>query len=347
MTKASPTVSVIIPNYNYARALRPCLESVLAQTYDNLEILLVDDCSTDDSASVAAELGIRIIRTPYNMGAPAARNLGAGQASGEVLLFVDSDVALNPDAVVNAVRLLESSPDIGAVCGNYDPVPLFRDSLVEEYRCLQQYYWLAEDEGTITTSYTAILAISADLFAAVGGFDPRLRHTENAEFGHRLSRTHQVRLTSAVRGRHDYDDSLRVVMSKVFTRARLHIPLYLRRPELSGGFSSGPRAWGSMATLAALFSIPLPVLFGPLFAAVPLSLLAIAIGCDVPMYRFVLRRRGPGFLGYFLAMHGLVNATVGLAALAGGVQWLSSSSFRRMYDRAPTPPAPGQAVEHR
>jgi cellulose synthase/poly-beta-1,6-N-acetylglucosamine synthase-like glycosyltransferase len=76
------------------------------------------------------------------------RNFGARHAIGDVLVFVDSDVALRPDAVANAVRLLVSDPQIGAVCGNYDPVPLFRDSLVEEYRCLQQYWWLAVDEGT-------------------------------------------------------------------------------------------------------------------------------------------------------------------------------------------------------
>jgi glycosyltransferase involved in cell wall biosynthesis len=326
-------VSVIIPNYNYAKALRPCLESVRAQTYRDLEVLLVDDHSTDDSASVAAQMGFSVIHTPYNMGAPAARNLGAEQATGDILVFVDSDVELKPDAVANAVELLESDPRIGAVCGNYDPVPLFRDSLVEEYRCLQQYWWLAEDEGTITTSYTAILAIRADLFASIGGFDGRLRHTENAEFGHRLSRTHEVRLTSTVRGRHDYDESLRVVLSKVFTRARLHIPLYMRRSDLSGGFSSGPRAWGSMATLAALLAVVVPVLFGPWFAVLPAVLFVVALWCDRKMYRFVLGQRGFLFLGYFVAMHVLVNLTVATAAFVGGAQWLLSGSFRSMYDR--------------
>lgn len=331
----STKVSLIIPNYNYAKALRPCLESVRAQTYHDLEVLLVDDHSTDDSASVAERLGFSVLRLPANVGAPAARNIGARHATGEILVFVDSDVRLNPDAVANAVALLESDERIGAVCGNYDPVPLFRDSLVEEYRCLQQYWWLAEDEGVITTSYTAILAIRADLFASIGGFDPRLRHTENAEFGHRLSRTHEIRLTSAVRGRHDYDDSLRVVLSKVFTRARLHIPLYLRRPDLSGGFSSGPRAWGSMATLAAALVVALPLLFGPWFTVAPAALFAIALWCDRKLYRFVAGERGPVFLGYFVAMHVLVNLTVASAAVIGGVQWLLSGSFRSMYENAP------------
>ncbi|HEX9336802.1 MAG TPA: glycosyltransferase family 2 protein [Pseudonocardiaceae bacterium] len=333
------SVSVIIPNYNYAKALRPCLESVRAQSYPGLEVLLVDDHSTDDSASVAESLGFSIIRTSHNMGAPAARNLGARHATGEILVFVDSDVRLEPDAVANAVALLESDARIGAVCGNYDPVPLFRDSLIEEYRCLQQYWWLAEDEGVITTSYTAILAIRADLFASIGGFDARLRHTENAEFGHRLSRTHEVRLTSTVRGRHDYDDSLRVVLSKVFTRARLHIPLYLRRPDLSGGFSSGTRAWGSMATLAAVLTVAVPVLFSPLFTVLPAALFALAIWCDRPMYRFVRHQRGQLFLGYFVATHLLVNLTVATAAVVGGAQWLLSGSFRAMYDHPPATPA--------
>ncbi|GAB3845310.1 hypothetical protein GCM10029963_23440 [Micromonospora andamanensis] len=63
-----PLVSVIVPNYNYARALHLCLDSLRAQTYPHLEIIVVDDCSTDDSVAVAEAHGARVTRTPYNGG---------------------------------------------------------------------------------------------------------------------------------------------------------------------------------------------------------------------------------------------------------------------------------------
>jgi glycosyltransferase involved in cell wall biosynthesis len=105
-----PLVSIIVPNYNYARTLRLCLRAIRAQTYEPLEVLVVDDCSTDNSAQIARSMGVRVVRTPHNAGVAAARNLGAEHAGGEILIFVDSDVAMNPDAVANAVALLAAEP---------------------------------------------------------------------------------------------------------------------------------------------------------------------------------------------------------------------------------------------
>jgi glycosyltransferase involved in cell wall biosynthesis len=77
MSQASPLVSIIIPNFNYARTLPLCIEAARAQTYAPVEILCVDDRSTDGSAQVAAQAGVPVLRTPTNSGPAAARNLGA------------------------------------------------------------------------------------------------------------------------------------------------------------------------------------------------------------------------------------------------------------------------------
>jgi glycosyltransferase involved in cell wall biosynthesis len=328
-----PLVSVIVPNYNYARALGLCLGALRAQTYPRMEIIVVDDCSTDDSVAVAGSFGVRVLRTPANGGPAVARNLGAAHARGEILFFVDSDVAAKPDAVANAVALLRSDPQLGAVCGNYDPVPLVRDSLLEEYRCLQQSYWLIADEGYITTLYTALLAIRAEVFAEIGPFNPRLRETENADYGFRLAQRYRVLLTPAVRGVHDHDHELRELLRKAFTRAMLHIPMYARRPAFPGGLGSGPRAWGGVAALLVVLALPLPVLLGPVAGLVPLALLVGYLGCDRRMYRFVAARRGRVFLGYFVAMHFFLNVVMATAAVVGVAGWLTSRTFRRLYDR--------------
>src|SRR5260370_14054787 len=92
----APLVSVIIPNYNYARVLRQCLRAVQAQTYQPIEIVLVDDCSTDDSVAVAESLGVRVISPPSNGGGRAPRNPRAAPARGESPFFLHSDPALHP-----------------------------------------------------------------------------------------------------------------------------------------------------------------------------------------------------------------------------------------------------------
>jgi GT2 family glycosyltransferase len=333
VTVPTPTVSVIIPNYNYARTLGMCLESLQVQTHQPLEIIVVDDGSTDDSVAVAESFGAQVLRTGGNLGPPAARNLGAAHARGEVLLFVDSDVALEPGATATALDILRSDPRTGAVCGTFRPEPLIRDGLIEEYRCLQLCYWMG-GEGPISTSYTAILAVSAAAFAEVGGFDASLRHTENADFGHRLGQRYQVMLTQRVKGRHDHDDTLRVLLGKFFTRARLHVPLYLRRPDFEGGLAAGGRGWGAIAALLTVTTSP-AVLLGPRWALMPALLAATSVACDLGLYRYVLTQRGPGFLLFFIALHFLVNVTVAVAMGVGTLQWLTSPRFRHLYDKTP------------
>ncbi|HEX6467980.1 MAG TPA: glycosyltransferase family 2 protein [Streptosporangiaceae bacterium] len=327
-----------MPNYNYARTLGLCLAALERQTYPNIEVIVVDDRSTDDSVAVARRHGVRVVVTDVNIGAPAARNLGAELAHGEVLFFLDSDLALAPDSIDNAVRLLESDPMIGVVCGTYDPEPLIQDSLVERYRSLQLHYWISGNEGDITTIYSALFAMWTRVFREVGPLNPALRHSENAEYGHRVTKKYRIVLDNSIRGAHDHDDRLRVVLSKFFHRARLHIPLYLRRPDFNGGPAQSSRGWGALAALFAVLSVAVPVLLGPVWALVPAGLVAASIASDAGMYRFVRRSAGITFTCYFTAIHFVVNVTVAVAVFVGAAHCLVSPRFRRTYDAA-RPPA--------
>lgn len=111
-------ISVIVPVYNAGAYLKPCLDSILAQTHRDLEILLVDDGSTDGSGSVcdayaAADSRVRVLHQE-NRGLSAARNAGLDAATGEFLAFADADDVLAPEMLE---RLLESIADADmAVC---------------------------------------------------------------------------------------------------------------------------------------------------------------------------------------------------------------------------------------
>ncbi|MEO3780181.1 glycosyltransferase [Micromonospora sp. B11E3] len=333
--RVRPLVSVIVPNYNYAPSLPLCLRALLNQTYHPVEIIVVDDCSTDDSVDVAHALGVRVIRRTENGGCAAARNTGAAEARGEILFLVDSDVMVAPDAIEKAVAILESDPRVGAVCGIADPVPLIRDSLLEEYRALQFHHWSASSEGDVSFLFPAMCAIPAKVFAEIGEFNARLKQTEEVDYGYRLSQRYRLLLTSAVRGRHDHDHDLRTLLRKLFHRGRARIPLYARVRRFAKGFETGSRAWGSLAALGAVVAAGLPLLLGPAWTVLPVGLLAASVAADAGMYRFVLSRRGPAFLAYFTAVHFLVNVTIAVAAGTGVLQWLLSDRFRRLYDTTP------------
>lgn len=122
-----PLVSIIIPIYNILDCLEKCVKSVCAQTYENLEILLVDDGSTDGTGALCDELGktdprIRVFHKK-NGGSSSARNLGISQAKGKYLGFVDSDDFIDPEMYEHMVYQLEA--------GNCQIVQTSRDEIDE------------------------------------------------------------------------------------------------------------------------------------------------------------------------------------------------------------------------
>lgn len=117
-------VSVIVPAYNEAVVLKTCVESILRSDYQRLEVIVVDDGSTDHTATVMSELATRHPRVRVihqaNAGKGAALNRGMAAACGETLLFVDADGVFSPRTIDRLVAGL-SDPDIGAVCGDDRP----------------------------------------------------------------------------------------------------------------------------------------------------------------------------------------------------------------------------------
>ena len=106
----TPSVSVLIPVYNVEAFIKKCLHSVLRQDYPNMEVILVNDCSTDRSIALAAEV---ITHHEQNRGIAATRATALGLATGEYLLFLDSDDYWDNDSVVShwvATALQTDSP---------------------------------------------------------------------------------------------------------------------------------------------------------------------------------------------------------------------------------------------
>jgi glycosyltransferase involved in cell wall biosynthesis len=113
------TVSIIIPTFNRSKLLAECVNSLLAQNYAGMEIIVVDDGSTDDTNSTVLEItqkhkNVRYYSRPH-LGAPAARNFGLANAAGEFICFFDSDDLWPADYIETMVNALKASPDFGAV----------------------------------------------------------------------------------------------------------------------------------------------------------------------------------------------------------------------------------------
>ena len=114
-----PLVSICVPNYNNGRYLTACLDSALAQTWGEIEVVLVDDASTDNSMAVATEYGdrIRLYRNDANLGQPATTNRCVELARGEYVVILHSDDALLPDFAQRLAPILEEHPGVGIAVG--------------------------------------------------------------------------------------------------------------------------------------------------------------------------------------------------------------------------------------
>ena len=112
----TPGVSVVIPVYNGEQYLADAIQSVRDQTYQNVEVIVVDDGSTDESADVAKKFGeaIRYVHQS-NGGVGKARNTGIAAARGAYLAFLDQDDLWLPDKLAVQVAYLDSHPEVGAV----------------------------------------------------------------------------------------------------------------------------------------------------------------------------------------------------------------------------------------
>ncbi len=113
-----PLVSVVVPTYNYSKYISQAIESVLAQTYPNIEIVVIDDGSTDDTASIIGKFGNKIhYHFQANQGLSAARNRGIEVSSGAYIQFLDSDDKLGPQSIEGKVRHLNQNPGVVFACG--------------------------------------------------------------------------------------------------------------------------------------------------------------------------------------------------------------------------------------
>lgn len=118
--QTAPLVSIVIPAYNCATFIGDTLDSCLTQRYANLEIIVVNDGSSDETASVLAKYGQRIrVLHKTNGGLASARNAGHDIAQGEYIAWLDADDIAHPDRIALEAALLDSEPDVVAVCSDF------------------------------------------------------------------------------------------------------------------------------------------------------------------------------------------------------------------------------------
>ena len=220
--KRKTTLSVVIPARNSAPALRQCLAALASSSTRALEIVVVDDASTDDTAGTAESMGARVIRLPSRQGPAVARNIGADSTTAEILVFIDSDVCVHPDTLELIAADLVGDSTISAVFGSYDTYPAEVD-FISRYKNLQHHFFHQTSPARVCTFWSGCGAVRRDIFLAFGGFSASYQTSsvEDIEFGMRLSRAgHTIKLNRDIQVTHLKKWSLgKVIRTDVVDRA--------------------------------------------------------------------------------------------------------------------------------
>jgi glycosyltransferase involved in cell wall biosynthesis len=300
-------LSIIIPVYNNPQDLRECLSALIASSCPGSEIIVVDDASTDDTLSVAAQMCARVLHLANNSGPAAARNYGAHHAQGDILFFVDADVVIAPRAVRRVVELFAEHPGLAAVFGSYDAQPRAK-GVVSQYRNLLHHFVHQNGSPETSTFWAGCGAIRRSVFQELGGFDakrfPR-SSIEDIELGYRLRQAgHRILLDKALQGTHLKRWTLwSVIRTDVLHRAIpwSHLILESKKVPDDLNLKGGQRLSVALVGLACIFLL-LAVFRFELIVLWAVTLLGVII-INRELFMFLFRQHGIFFATLCIPLH--------------------------------------------
>lgn len=269
--------SVVIPTYNRPHLLQRALRSVLAQTYQDFEVIVSDDCSPQPASEVVADFEderLRVVRGLENKGNAGARNAGGQAARGEWIAFLDDDDEMLPHHLEQAAQVLSEAPDtVGFAWSGIEHVRDTQDGHVVLKRELWQpqfsdrrhAYLSFLRSRKIGTNTGFIVRRSA--FEQVGYFDERLRSAVDTDFILRLVRAYDFRVIPDVtiryhdhegervrRGRHHQANTYGIILEKhqeaLASHPEIHAALLYKLGWLQ--YHSGLRGEGRATTMRAI-----------------------------------------------------------------------------------------------
>ena len=291
-----PSLSVVVPATDAPATLGDCIRAIEAAAEKPDELIVVD--------------------RPHGVGPAAARNLGAGRANGDVVVFVDSDVLVHRDAFQRIRSAFAADSMLTALFGSYDDDPR-ADGVVSGFRNLLHHHVHQAAAGPATTFWAGLGAVRREDLLAVGGFDERSfprPSVEDIDLGMRLSdRGGRIVLDPKLRGKHLKRWTLAEMIGTDFgARGVPWVSLLLRRRSSSTALNLGWRhratATASIGLLAASARRGLPLSAG---------LVMLIVFLNRSFYRLVFRRRGAAAAVAAVPLH-ILHHVIGVVAVPFG-----------------------------
>ncbi len=297
-------LSIIIPAHRGTKTIERCLAAVRVATTAAAApcdvIVAADGVSPGEEPAPLTSDGSTVVYLPERRGPAAARNHGATIATGDVLVFVDSDVVIAPDALGRIADFFVRHPSAAAVFGRYDDTPA-EPGVVSQAKNLAHAYVHLTANRSASTFWAGLGAIRRAAFEQVGGFDERFTRpsVEDIELGYRLSAAgHQIVIEPAIQGQHLKRWTLAgALLSDVRDRGvpwtRLLHRYHQLRPDLNLTYRNRVAVGSAVVCLTAL-TTALWVSSSLWWWTAALCAAGVVVGCDAPLLRYIAGHRGWG-----------------------------------------------------
>jgi glycosyltransferase involved in cell wall biosynthesis len=295
-----PLLSVIVPFYRDIASLEACLGSIRQSAFEDYELIVADDGSTDPAAAsrVAGQYGAKVVRLQTNSGPAAARNRASEIAAGEILVFFDADVTAHKDTLGRFAEAFRADSTLDALLGSYDMRPKVH-GLVAIFRNLLHAHVHHRSAGEVSTFWAGCGAVRRARFAALHGFDESYRQPsiEDVELGWRLHDAGaKLRLDPTIQVSHHKEWTLRsMIFTDIFQRA-LPWTLLMRRYGLPRNLNF---RWQDRLSVACAGLLPVLLVLAWVARGmwwIPAVAGTVAIGwLQWPVYRFLWKQRGLPF----------------------------------------------------
>lgn len=313
-------LSVVIALYNTENEVQTCLESIFRSEGDFFEVIIVDDCSTDNSLAVAQQFPCRFFSTDKNSGPAKARNIGVAESKAEIILFLDSDTKVKEDSLKLFCEAFQKYPDISAVIALPECESL-RQGRASDYNALRNNYSLASSSARSDYFTTQMGAIRKQSFLQAGGFNEKFTSAdiEDIELGLRLPPDSILIHKGIVIGHH-FPPFLSI-LKKYFRRAALLTELMKENNKLckthannAGMFS----VW--MALLSLLFL--LSALYQAQFVMLHAVFVLLFILTNLRLLIFSVKKKGPHYFFEALFFEYAFSLAIGLGGISYRVRLL-------------------------
>ncbi len=309
-------ISIIIPTYNAERFMPNLMDSIFRSGVEDMEVIIVDDCSADNTVEIAKKYPVKIIQLETNSGPARARNIGVKAAKGDIIFFLDSDVIVTDGTIREVKDYFNNNPLSNCVIGICEKEPI-NNGFVPRYMSLFEYVHLKGSTADKVSVFSPRCgAIRKIFFENIGGYSETYRgaDVEDFELARRINKIDSIILNRKMMVKHQFAN-FKQALRIYFKRAVMWVHLFIKERQFDNAGPSVPS--NGIAAICAFLSFITSFLipFVNIASYVFISLVIVYLLANLKWLNFMRREAGFLFAVKALFLNYLLGIDIMIAAI--------------------------------